>query len=130
MSQVTVISITCTPHFKHDAENAWVTREGQGSIHYWFNPDKIKTLLEMAESIEAWSLNDFQQQAGQVAMPCPCCKPPSVDYSLTINSMEIRGRTYDRQAMASCEVSSTIHNEEPFNISVRSSTRVAVCTIL
>ena len=48
----------CTPHFKPDAEKPWVTKENKESIHFWFNPYKTQTLLEVAESIEAWDLRE------------------------------------------------------------------------
>ena len=34
------MSLSCTPHFKFDAEKPWVTKESVSSLHYWFNPEK------------------------------------------------------------------------------------------
>jgi len=122
MAQVSIVTISCTPHFKFDAENAWVTKDSHTAIHYWFNPDQIQTLLQVAESIENWAVNDYKQQAAQ-ASGC------AGKYAININSMQVRGTTYDRQAMASCQVSDKLSNEEPFNLSVRSSV-TASCVIL
>jgi len=120
-----VSSISCTPHFKDDAENPWITRESQLLIHYWFNPGKTQTLHQVVESIEAWGLNEYQQQV-QRSSALKCCYP---DYSLTIDNVEIRGTTYDRQAMTTLYTSSALHNEEPFTMRVHA--RVLVrCTIL
>ena len=123
MAQVAYSSVTCTPHFKQDADKPWVTRESQVLVHFWFNPDRTQTLLQVAESIEAWAQNDYQQQLQQA--PLACC---AGSYSIIINNMEIRGTTYDRQAFATLYTINILHNEEPFTMRVRAS--VVGCNIL
>jgi len=119
VAQVSIVTLSCTPHFKFDAENAWVTKDSHTAIHYWLNPNQIQTLLQVAVSIESWAV---KQQATQ-ASGC------AGKYSININSMQVHRTTYDRLAMASCQVSDKLSNEEPFNLSVHSSV-TASCVIL
>jgi len=113
--------VTCTPHFKSDVENPWVTRESKILLHYWFDPDKTKTLLQVAENIEAWAVGDYQVQVQQTNI---CCPPR---FHLYISYVEIRGRTYGRQEMATLSTSRALYDNEPFNMRVYGSTS---CTIL
>ena len=103
------MSISCTPHFKSDAERPWVTRESVTSLHYWYNPEKEQTLLEVAEQIERWIHYDYEalvpRKTGLFA-----------SYAMNILSMEIRGVEYDRQALAIKTTRDSYRNEEPFTI--------------
>ena len=124
MAHVAVSSISCTPHFKSDADNSWVTKESHVLIHYWFNPAKGGTLLQVAEGIEDWARRDYSEQVRQ--SPMAGCFGSS--YNLVINTMEIRGVAYDRPVMQNYTIQDTLHDEEPFTLRIRAS--VVGCTIL
>ena len=103
------MSISCTPHFKPDAERPWVTRESVTSLHYWYNPEKEQTLLEVAEQIERWIHHDYEALVSRRTGLFPV-------YAMNILSMEIRGVEYDRQALATKTTRDSYRNEEPFTI--------------
>ena len=94
-------------------------------IHYWFNPAKGGTLLQVAEGIEDWAHRDYNEQVRQSPMACcfACSK-----FDLVINTMEIRGVIYDRQVMQNHTIQDTLHDEEPFTLRIR--TGVVGCTLL
>jgi len=117
-------AITCIPHFKDDADNPWVTKKSDVLIHYWFNPDETHNLLQVAESIEAWNQNHFQQTMQEIGL-LACCV---CNYSFIICNMEIRGKIYDWQAFEILSTKSILHNEEPFTMRVR--VNGTLCTIL
>ena len=102
------MSLCCTPHFKPDAEKPWVTKESVSSLHYWYNPEKGQTLLEVAEQIEAWMRYDFEETLQTTAR-----------YNMNILSMEIRGVKYTREELATKTASETLDNEEPFTLRIR-----------
>jgi len=132
-------SVTCTPHFKSDAEKPWVTRESGVLIHYWFNPGKTETLLEVAECIEAWALHEYEEEIKQTktnltsTWSLHCCAIINYSkYQVTINKMDIRGVTYDREAMAIKTVNDCLRDEEPITLRAEACGGVSVipCTIL
>ena len=45
-------TVTCTPHFKNDAERPWITQEGVGIISISLHPKSEITLEEVAKLIE------------------------------------------------------------------------------
>ena len=57
---------TCASHFKPDAEEPWVTKETKELMHYWFNPRRTQTLLEVAETIEAWAICEYNEEIQHV----------------------------------------------------------------
>ena len=105
------MSISCTPHFKPDAERPWVTREFVTSLHYWYNPKTEQTLLEVAEQIEKWiqydhdALRSRQRGFSQ-----------NVPYNIEILCMEIRGVNFDREVLATKTTTDSFYNEEPFTL--------------
>ena len=117
-------TVTCIPHFKDDADNPWVTKESDVLIRYWFNPKKTHNLLQIAESIEAWTQDTFQQNMQENRLIACCIR----NYSIIICKMEIRGKSYDRQAFETLSTESILLNEEPFNMTV--SVNFSACTIL
>ena len=113
------MSLCCTPHFKPDAEKPWVTKESVSSLHYWYNPEKGQTLLEVVEQIEAWMRYDFEETLQTTAR-----------YNMNILSMEIRGVKYTREELATKTASETLRNEEPFTLRIRGGQRGPSCLIL
>ena len=116
-------ALTCTPHFKYDTKDPYITKEGDSHIHCWFNPDKTQTLSQLAACIEAQLLDEHQEAMKQNS--CACCYGPG---EFTVTSMEVGGSTHDCQAMATKITLECLSNEESFNVTVRSS--VAGCVIL
>ena len=122
------MSISCTPHFKPDVEKPWVTREYATLIHYWFNPEKRQTLLEVVEEIEAWTSYDYEETLRKLDNTTPSCCFPG--YNMNIRNLEIRGVKYDREALAIKTTSESFCNEEPFTLRYRSKRVAPLCTIL
>lgn len=128
--------VTCTPHFKSDADNAWVTRDGYTSIHYWFNPGKAQTLLEVLETIEAWTTRENEQIAQNISQANNSfVKVKHSGVLQTFTTMEIRGVTYDRDTMAGKYVSDCFHDGEPITLRGQAQSKITVksgicCTIL
>ena len=120
------MSVSCTPHFKPDAEAPWVTKDSITSFHYWFNPEKRQNLLEVIELIEGWVYHDFSETAQEIE---PVSKSCFCAYSISIRSIEIRGIKYNREALASKTTFESLCNEEPFTLRLHSS-RTACCAIL
>ena len=132
-------TVTCTPHCKPDAENPWVTKETKELIHYWFNPGKIQTLLEVAETIEAWATREYEEEAKQAkasmnAVPCSCCIViKDNEFHATITKMEIRGVSYNREEMAHKYARDCLHDAEPVTLKAEARGGMTVqpcCTIL
>ena len=120
------MSISCTPHFKPDAERPWVTRESVTSLHYWYNPKTEQTLLKVVEQIERWIQYDYK-----------ALKQGSVlnQYNMTILCIEIRGVEFDRDVLATKTTTDNFYNEEPFtfrfqNTLSRSSSSEFECCII
>ena len=110
--------LTCTPHFNSDTDNPWVTKENDKEkvLHYWFNPEKKQTLLEVAEGIEAWLLQEYEvviKQEKAHFSGSLCVKVKSSEYHIAINTMEINGIHYDRETMAIKYATECLHDEQP-----------------
>ena len=101
------MSISCTPHFKPDAERPWVTRESVTSLHYWYNPKTAQTLLEVAEQIERWIQYDYKALKLRLW---------GNQYNMNILCMEIRGVEFDRDVLATKTTTDNFYNEEPFTL--------------
>ena len=43
---------TCTPHFKQDAQNCWVTQENETKLELWLHPQSQMTLEDVAKVID------------------------------------------------------------------------------
>ena len=111
------MSISCTPHFKHDAEKPWVTKESVSSMHYWFNPEKEQTLIAVVEQIEEWIRFDFAQVS------------QNPNYVMGVQSMEIRGVNYTLDELANKTTGENFRDEEPFTLRFSSRRVVAACII-
>ena len=125
MSRVQYDTVTCTPHVKPDAEKPWVTKESNKILHFWFDPRKTQTLLEAAEAIEAWAVCEYEKEKEQfkasidnVPSCSGCCVAGVSDneYHLTIIKMEIRGESYDREAMAVKYTNELLRDAEPITL--------------
>ena len=125
MSRVQYGIATCTPHFKPDAEKPWVTKESNTIIHFWFDPRKTQTLLEAAEAIETWAAYEYQNETKKQVKASidnvPCCMRCCLhindnEYHAAITKMEIRGESYDRDAMAVKYTNELFRDGEPITL--------------
>ena len=106
--------LVCTPHFKYDTENPYVTMEGSSHIHCWFNPDKTKTLILLAHCIRDHFEDETYKKIEQSSCPSCCFFYGGV----TVISMQIEGTIYNRTAMNDKTTSEYLRVEESFNIKI------------
>ena len=100
--------LSLIPHFKSDIETSYVTREYQVMFHYWFNPDKMETLLKVIENIEAWVVKDFEDK--NYSIPYCYCG----EYTFTVVYLEMLGTRYYRQEMSDLDAATILHDKQPF----------------
>ena len=115
-----VLTISCTPHFKDDAQQPWwVTQENVLGFGYWFNPKEGLTLEDMATAVENFAdsnLNKMQPQTVNV----------NVRSSGRIESVTIRGQNYSREALVNYRASDCLYDGEVFNVSLLQNTQITV----
>ena len=104
------IHLALTPHFKPDTENSYVTREYHLMIHYWFNPGKTETLLDVIENIEDWVVKEFEEKN----MDIQYCY--SGNYTFTVQHLEMQGTRYYRQEMSTLDAVTVLHDKQPINM--------------
>lgn len=100
------MSITCTPHFKEDADKAWVTQDSLTAISYWFNPEHGLTLEDAAETIEQF-VQSMPGYSSQIA-------------SCTFKSFVIRGEQFSKDGlmMSAHLAADKLHDGEQFVVKV------------
>ena len=64
----------------------WVTKETTELLHYWFNSRITQTLLEVAETIEAWATREHKEEIQQTKasinkMSCCLCRCPQISFN-------------------------------------------------
>ena len=55
-------TVTCTPHFKNDADRPWITQEGVGIISISLHPKSDITLEDAAKLIENFASRQVSDQ--------------------------------------------------------------------
>ena len=111
--QKSALTIACTPHFKDDAQNPWVTMESPLQVSYWFNPKSGVTLEDMAAAMENFASSNFSRQLqGAGGVPGPV----SVNYSGRILNVAIRGQIYSRETLINYSAAEYLHDGEAFNM--------------
>ncbi len=110
------MSISCTPHFKQDAEKAWVTQDSLTAVSIWFNPDRGMTLEDMAQTIEQF----IQTMPGYSTQVASC----------TFESFIIRGEQFSKGSlmMTGHMAADKLRDGEPFRVTVTK--HVGCCVIL
>ena len=103
----------CTPHFKYDTEDPYVT-QGSSGIHCWFNPDKTKTLILLAYCIKYHFEDEDYKKIEQSSCPSSCFCYSGV----TVINMQIKGNKYNRRAMCIKTTSEYLRDGESFNIKI------------
>ncbi len=111
--------MTCTPHYKQDADRPWVTQEGVGIISLWMNPNTRMTIEDVANLIEGFASN---QVAEQLAAQ-PGAQIANVKFENTIHNMTFRGQTIRRELFASYLATDYMHDGEAFNLLYAYTTR-------
>ena len=113
-----VMSISCTPHFKDDAETAWVTQDSLTTVSLWFNPDRGLTLEDVAETIDQF-VHTMPGFSSQIA-------------SCTLQSLVIRGEVFNKDSlMLSAHMAGDkLHDGEQFTVKVVKTVGVGCCAIL
>ena len=112
-------TLTCIPHINYDAKNRrlWITedRESQ-TIDCFFDPCTIRTLLQVAESVECLLTKRYQQSQQASSITKWFAGSSARSCRITIKSIVVCGKAYDRQAMEHCDTFSTIQDEKSFII--------------
>lgn len=113
-----VMSISCTPHFKDDAETAWVTQDSLTTVSLWLNPDRGLTLEDVAETIEQF-VHTMPGFSSQIA-------------SCTLQSLVIRGEVFNKDSlMLSAHMAGDkLHDGEQFTVKVVKKVGIGCCVIL
>ena len=112
------VGISCTPHFKDDAETAWVTQDSLTTVSLWLNPDRGLTLEDVAETIEQF-VHTMPGFSSQIA-------------SCTLQSLVIRGEVFNKDSlMLSAHMAGDkLHDGEQFTVKVVKKVGIGCCVIL
>ena len=103
---MSLMSISCTPHFKDDAERAWVTQDSLTAVSVWLNPELGLTLEDMAETIEQF-VHTMPGFSSKVA-------------SCTFHSFVIRGEVFTKDSLmlSGHMAGDKFHDGEQFTVRV------------
>ena len=106
-------TVTCTPHFKNDAERPWITQEGVGIISISLHPKSEITLEDVAKLIENFS---SRQVADQVATQPTITQTVNFQFRSTVYNMTFRGEIIQRAQMVTYRAVDYMRDGEPFNL--------------
>ena len=106
-------TVSCTPHFKNDAERPWITQEGVGIISISLHPKSEITLEEVAKLIENFS---SRQVADQVATQPTITQTVNFQFRSTVYNMTFRGEIIQRAQMVTYRAVDYMRDGEPFNL--------------
>ena len=119
--------LTCTPHFKADADQPWVTMDSVIALSLWMSPKTPMTLEDVAQLIENFAATLVQHQlAGQ---PNARVLSSMVKFRGSVLSMTFRQQTIQRAQMASLAANDYIHEGENFNF-LLNQTMTLCCVIV
>ena len=107
-------TVTCTPHFKIDAERPWITQEGVGIISISLHPKSEITLEDVAKLIENFS---SRQVADRLATQPILTQAMNVQFRHTVDDITIRGEIIQRAQMVNYRAVDYLYDGEPFNLS-------------
>ena len=106
--------LACTPHFKDDADNPWVT-ESQLELGYWFNPKSEVTLEDVAAAVEKFASSKVSRQfQNEEQVPSPITVTGT--YIGQVQSFTIRGQLYSRETLVNYRAVEYLHDGEVFNM--------------
>ena len=103
-------TVTCTPHFKNDADRPWITQEGVGIISISLHPKSDITLENVAKLIENFASRQVtatQQEAIQAM---------HIQFRKTVYNMTFRGEIIQRAQMVNYRAVDYMRDGEPFNL--------------
>ena len=110
---------TCTPHFKQDAQTAWITQDGEFKLCIWLHPQSSITLEDAARLIDEYVMSRLRQGPGGHLTP-----------DQVVDSMTFRGQSIARAQMASYRAVDYMRDDEPFSLFYRIIPRVSPMGIL
>ena len=116
-------TVTCTPHFKIDAESPWITQEGVGIISISLHPKSEITLEDVAKLIENFS---SRQVADRLATQPILTQAMNVQIRHTVDDITIRGEIIQRAQMVNYRAVDYLYDGEPFNLLYNFTTGIAV----
>ena len=106
-------TVTCTPHFKNDAERPWITQEGVGIISISLHPKSEITLEDVAKLIENFA---SRQVADRLATQPTVTQIMNVQFRRTVYNMTFRGEIIQRAQMVNYRAVDYMYDGEPFNL--------------
>ncbi len=112
-----IIELTGIPHFKEDANQPWVTKEGLVQLSIWMQADSTMTLEDVARLIEQYAVNSASQQLQQQATvhPLASATSNSTTYTGIVNSMTFRGQVMNRSQLVNYAAIDYMKDEENFS---------------
>ncbi len=128
-SSSSVTPLTVTPHYKDDADQAWVTREGLIQLSIWLSPHTTMTLEDVALLVEQFAANSTTQQVQQQAANNRLASTSNIKYQGRVNSMTFRGQTIDRAQMPNYLAKDYLKEGENFNMLATQHVSIC-CTIV
>ena len=108
---------TCTPRFKQDAHNAWVTQDGDDRLCIWLHPQSPMTLEDAAKVIDNYNTSTRRQYSHLVP-------------DLVVENMTFRGQTITRSQMVNDRAVDFMKDNEPFSLLYRIIPRVSTWSLL
>ena len=106
-------TVTCTPHFKNDADRPWITQEGVGIISISLHPKSDITLEDVAKLIENFA---SRQVSDQLATQPGAAQTMNIQFRSTVYNMTFRGEIIQRAQMVNHRAIDYMRDGEPFNL--------------
>ena len=106
-------TVTCTPHFKNDADRPWITQEGVGIISISLHPKSDITLEDVAKLIENFA---SRQVTDQRATQPAAIQAMNIQFRNTVYNMTFRGEIIQRAQMVNYRAVDYMRDGEPFNL--------------
>lgn len=99
-------TVTCTPHFKEDADSPWITQEGVDDLSLWMSPNSDMTLDDIAELVEQFGVENAVAEE-------PCAQMMRLRYSVFFATIP-RGGVIGRDLQKRYRAQDVLHDGEPF----------------
>ena len=108
-------TVTCTPHFKNDADRPWITQEGAGIISISLHPNSDITLENVAKLIENFASRQVTDRRATTAHPT-ALQVMDIQFRNTVYNMTFRGEIIQRAQMVNYRAVDYMRDGEPFNL--------------
>ena len=111
------ITFSVLPKYKNDAEEPWVTQEGQLNMSVWLHPKTSMTLEDVAKLIEKFASSMVSEQLNQASAQNPTVMSmANINYQGTVHMMTFRGQNIRREQMINCSAKEYMRDGETFNM--------------